>query len=275
MESESYQWARNKVAIVTGASAGIGHSVACKLAEAGAKVVLVARGREKLDAVAQRIGLERALPYVADVSHFESVRELPKHTVERFGRLDILVNNAGLNHRGPALGISPDTLAAIITTNLAAPIFLTRVVAEHLAQHGGGSIVNVASLAGKVPVKDEAAYCASKAGLRAFGRALGMELSSVGVRVSTVCPGPVDTEFLGDLNHVPDIVLSQPMVSPDQVADAVLACIQSGKPEISLPAFSGVLATIGYVFPTLAQTLQPLLERRGAANRRRHLASRG
>jgi len=267
----------SKTAIVTGASAGIGLSVGRKLAEAGANVVLVARGREKLDAAARSIGLERAMPFVADVSHFDSLRELLRATRERFGRIDILVNNAGLNHRGAAVGISPDTLAAIITTNLTAPIFLSRLVAEHmvqLVQQGTGSIVNVASLAGKIPVKHEAAYSASKAGLRAFGRALAMELDPLGVRVSTVCPGPVDTEFLGDLEHVPDIVLSQPMVTPDDVADAVLACIQSGKREVSLPALSGLLMTLGYVFPSLAAALHPLLERRGAANRRRYAASR-
>ncbi|WP_394850273.1 SDR family NAD(P)-dependent oxidoreductase [Pendulispora brunnea] len=263
-----------KTAIVTGASAGIGLSVAKKLAEAGANVVLVARGREKLDAAAASIGLERAMSFAADVSHFDSLRELLRVTRERFGRIDILVNNAGLNHRGPAVGISPDTLGAIITTNLTAPVFLSRLVAEHMVQQGSGSIVNVASLAGKIPVKDEAAYSASKAGLRAFGRALAMELDPLGVHVSTVCPGPVDTDFLGDLEHVPDIVLSQPMVTTDDVADAVLTCISSGKREVSLPALSGLLTTLGYVFPSLAAAMHPLFERRGAANRRRYVAAR-
>lgn len=100
-----------------------------------------------------------------------------------------------------------------------------------------------------------------------------MELAPLGVRVSTICPGPVDTEFLGDLEHVPDIVLSQPMVSPDEVADAVVACIGNGRREVSLPVLSGILTTLGYVFPGLAHALHPVLERRGAANRQRYIAS--
>src|SRR5262249_54898777 len=149
---------------------------------------------------------------------------LPAAVVARFGGLDILVNNAGLNHRGSIFEQSADRLAEIITTNLTAPIYLTRTCAEYLRP--GGSVVNVASLAGMIPVEHEAAYSASKAGLRAFTRSLAGDLAERGVRASSICPGPVDTNFFGDIDTVPDIVFSQPMHTAEQVADAVLDCIR-------------------------------------------------
>jgi short-subunit dehydrogenase len=138
----------------------------------------------------------------------------------------------------------------------------------------GGAIVNIASLAGKVPVPSEATYSASKAGLRAFARALDLELNGRGITVSTVCPGPVDTAFLGDLRAVPDLVFSQPMSTAERVAEAVVLAIESGRREIDIPALSGKLATLAYLSPRLFGALRPLLERRGARNKQRLLARR-
>jgi short-subunit dehydrogenase len=189
---------------------------------------------------------------------------------ERFGGLDILVNNAGLNHRGPILEHSAEALADVITTNLTAPVYLTRVAIPLLRR--GGTVVNVASLAGMVPVPHEAAYSASKAGLRAFTRALAEELAEKGIEACLVSPGPVDTGFFGDVAKVPDLVFSQPMRTAEQIADAVVRCIQTGAREIAVPSLSGKLATVGYVFPGLARVLRPLLEKRGAANKRAYMA---
>ncbi len=257
-----------KVAIVTGASAGIGRAVARKLAERGARVALVARTRETLAREAAAIG-ERAAAFPLDVTDLAALAALPRKVVERFGRLDIVVNNAGVNHRGAVRTVAADALAAIVLTNLTAPIVLTRAALDHLPPDG--AVVNVASLAGMVPVPHEATYSASKAGLRAFTRALAAEQPSL--RVASVCPGPVDTGFFGDeVEHVPDIVFSQPISTADQVADAVLACIVDGAREVALPRLSGALATAGYLFPSLAQRLRPLLEKRGAANKQKYIA---
>jgi short-subunit dehydrogenase len=258
-----------KVALVTGASSGIGLSVAQKLAAGGARVALVARTRSKLDEAVASIGRERAAAFAADVSDLSALSELPAKVNAHFGGLDILVNNAGLNHRGPILNHSAKDLADIITVNLSAPIFLTRVAAPLL--RSGGAVVNVASLAGMVPVHHEATYCASKAGLRAFTRAVAEELAERGVSVSSVCPGPVDTNFFGEIESVPDLVFSQPMSSADQIADAVLRCIVEGTAEIAIPAVSGKLATLGYLFPKLVDVLRPALEKRGAAAKRKYI----
>src|SRR5262249_983709 len=156
---------------------------------------------------------------------------------------------------------SADALAKVITTNLTAPVFLTRLCAEHL--RSGGAVVNVASLAGMVPVEHEAAYSASKAGLRAFSRSANEDLRERGVTVSSVCPGPVERGLVADVANVPDMVFSQPMRSADQVADAVLDCIRDGTLEIAMPALSGKLATLGYLFPRFERAVRPLIKRRG------------
>jgi short-subunit dehydrogenase len=255
-----------KVALVTGASSGIGLAVTEKLIAAGAMVAMVARRKGALEELVARLGSDRAAAFPADVTDLEALTGLPAQVVARFGRLDILVNNAGLNHRGPILKHTSRALGDIITTNLTAPVVLTRAAVEKIAP--GGAIVNVASLAGMIPVPHEAAYSASKAGLRAFTRSLREEFPEL--HVSTVCPGPVDTGFFGEIAEVPNLVFSQPMSSADDVADAVLACIQGGIPEIALPRMSGVLATAGYVFPALTRMLRPMLERRGAAAKARY-----
>jgi short-subunit dehydrogenase len=250
-----------KVALVTGASSGIGLAVTEKLVGAGARVAMVARRGAVLEEHVVRLGSERVAAFPVDITALEVLTALPERVVAHFGRLDILVNNAGVNHRGPILRYSSRALGDIITTNLTAPIVLTRAAVEKL--ESGGAIVNVASLAGMIPVPHEAAYSASKAGLRAFTRSMREEFPQL--HVSTVCPGPVDTGFFGEISEVPNLVFSQPMSSADQVASAVMQCIVGNKAEIALPSLSGALATVGYVFPSLAAMLRPILERRGAA----------
>jgi short-subunit dehydrogenase len=128
-----------------------------------------------------------------------------------------------------------------------------------------------------VPVPDEAAYSASKFGLRAFGRALDMELHEAGsrVRVLSICPGPVDTGFLGkDLWQVPDLVFSQPMSSAEGVARAVLRAIEEGRQETDVPGVSGTLATLSYLSPGLFRALRPAFERLGARKKAAFIARR-
>jgi hypothetical protein len=256
-----------KVALVTGASSGIGLAVSEKLVGLGAQVAMVARRQAVLEEQVARLGEGRAHAFAADVTDLEALVALPDRVVAHFGRLDILVNNAGLNHRGPILRHTARALGDVIATNLTAPIMLTRAAVEKLRP--GGAVVNVASIAGMIPVPHEAAYSASKAGLRAFTRSLREEFPEL--HVATVCPGPVDTGFFGDVSEVPPLVFSQPMSTAAEVADAVIACILGAAAEIAIPRASGVLATLGYLFPSLSALLRPMLERRGAAAKARYL----
>lgn len=262
---------QGKVAIVTGASSGIGLAFARMWVERGGRVALVARTASKLEEAAHDLGAS-AVAFPLDVLDFAALQSLPGRVVDRFGRLDVVVNNAGLNHRGAIDTHEPAQLVDIITTNLTAPIVLTRAALPHLAK--GGSIVQVASIAGMVPVPGEATYSASKAGLRAFARAVAYELVERGIHVGCVCPGPVDTGFLGDLETVPDIVLSQPMITAEDVAEGVMRCIDERIDEIALPRRSGRLATMAYLMPDFARKIRPVLEKRGARNKQAILARR-
>ncbi|HUE38750.1 MAG TPA: SDR family oxidoreductase, partial [Candidatus Binatia bacterium] len=219
-----------KVAIVTGAGrvGGIGEAIARSLAKEGAKVMLSDIGRsferfpeyqvagkseiETIRADLVKSGAEAEIVF-ADVSKEEDVAKLVRATVDSFGRLDVLVNNAGIG-----LGLVPITELTVDAWRqnldvmaLGTMLGIREAARQMIRQGEGGAIVNVASLAGMVPVPHEAAYSASKAGLRAFTRALAYELEERGIRAATVCPGPVDTGFFGDVETVPDIVFSQPM----------------------------------------------------------------
>jgi short-subunit dehydrogenase len=261
-----------RVAIVTGASSGIGLAVARELRAADHRVALVARSTDKLAEAVQGLGSDHAASFPLDVTDRAALADLPRRVVERFGRLDVVVNNAGVNHRGLTRERSADEVTAIFETNLMAPVLLTHAALPHLGPDG--VVVNVASLAGKVPVPHEAAYSGSKSGLRAFARALDLELRLHGehVRVLTVCPGPVDTGFFGDdLSTVPDIVFSQPMSTAEDVARAVMHALASGTQEVDIPALSGKLATLGYLSPGLFAAIRPALERLGAKKKRRYI----
>ena len=261
-----------KVAIVTGASSGSGLAVARAWAARGGRVALVARTAAKLEERARAIGADVAAAFPLDVSDLGALVALPARVKQHYGRLDVVVNNAGVNYRGPVDRFDPMQLAEIVTTNLTAPIVLARAAIDHIER--GGSIVQVASLAGMVPVPHEATYCASKAGMRAFSRAAAIDLEPRDIHVGVVCPGPVDTGFLGDLTEVPDVVLSQPMITTGEVARAVMKCIDERLDEIALPARSGRLATMAYLMPAFAKRIRPVLEKRGAKNKQALIAAR-
>lgn len=250
------------VAIVTGASAGIGLAVTERLVAAGYRVVMIARTEGPLQREAARLG-ERATPWRLDIGDLAAVEALPAEVVQRLGRLDVVVNNAALHHRGPMMDYTPAQLAEMVQVNLASPMVLTRAAAPLLPD--GGAIINVASLAGMVPLPTAATYSATKAGMRFFARAVAVELPRL--RISTVSPGPVDTGFLADVENVADISLSQPMSTAGQIADSVMACLSAPSREIAQPWFSGLLATVGYLSPTLHRWLLPVMQRRGARNK--------
>lgn len=249
-----------RTVLITGASAGVGAAAARAFAAEGAQLVLAARDAGRLDELAGELG---ALAVAADVSVPGQCRMLVEKAVEARGGIDVLVNNAGCNHRGSLDAIADTDLAQIIDTNLRAPILLTRLALPHL-RAGGGAVVNVASIAGQIPVPHEATYSASKFGLRAFTYALAEELRGSGVTVSAVSPGPVATGFILDNpDEVPDIVFAQPMSTAEQVAALILDCAADGRVERSIPTSTYVFATLGYLWPRLPRLVQPLMEPRG------------
>lgn len=265
----------NRTVVVTGASSGVGAAAARLFAREGARVVLAARTAGALEVVAKEIG-ERALPVPTDVADPEQARALVERSIEATGSIHVLVNNAGYNHRGPVVDADPAELARVVDVNLRAPILLTRFALPHLRQHESASVVNVASIAGQVPLPGEATYSATKFGLRGFSMALAEELRGSGVRVSIVSPGPIDTGFITrDIDEVPDLVFSQPMSSAEEIAEAVVECAHDGRLERTIPRLSGALATAGYLVPELPRLLRPLLDWQGRRGKARYRAGRG
>ncbi len=252
-----------KIVVVTGASSGVGAETARLFAAEGARVVMAARTAAPLEAAAKEIGAE-ALAVPTDVSDPEGVRALLRRAAEPGDHIDVLVNNAAVNHRGPVEKADPAALAQIVDVNLKGPIVTTRLALPYLRRAGKAAIVNVASIAGQIPLPEEATYSATKFGLRGFSFALAEELRGSEVSVSVVSPGPIDTGFISDdLDSVPDIVFSQPMSSAEEVAKAVLDCAGDGAAERTLPRITGALATAGYLVPQIPRLIRPLLVEQG------------
>lgn len=250
-----------KVVIVTGASSGVGAAAARAFARSGARVVLAARRAQTIEALAREIG---GLAVPTDVTRLEDLTTLIQRTHAAYGHIDVLVNNAAANARGTFDTLDPAAIAAVIDTNLTAPLLLTRLALPHLRQ-SHGVVVNVASIAGHVPLPHEGPYCASKWGLRGFTFAVRDELRGTGVSLCVVSPGPIATPFvLDDLDHVPDLVFSQPILTAEQVADAVVACAIDRQRERAMPRSTLLLAKLSRAVPPLQEWLRPMLEAKGA-----------
>lgn len=187
-----------KVAIITGASRGIGESIARTLATAGARVVLASRKQESLDEVAAQIrgaGGE-ALAIAAHTGKKETLLALAQQTIENYGRIDILVNNAATNpHFGPTLEADDGLWMKTLEVNLMGNVWLTQAVVPQMRQQGGGKIINIASIVGLNPGRFQGIYSATKAALISLTRSLAMELGPDNIQVNAIAPGLVKTKF--------------------------------------------------------------------------------
>ncbi len=257
---------QGKTVIITGGSEGVGAATAHKFADAGANLLLVARGRENLDKIAAELRPGTRVQTVAmDVSDADACVSLFETVQQEFGAVHVLINNAGYHERGHVQQVAAVDLGRMIDVNLKAPIMLCRLaIPAMLNTVEGAAIINVASLAGRVPVRGAATYSASKFGLRAFTFALAEELRDTNIKLAVVSPGPIDTGFImSNIDIVEDITFSQPMSTSAAVADEIMKLCVNNKRERSMPPISGGLTTLSYLFPWLGRKLQPLLDRRG------------
>lgn len=205
-----------RVALVTGASRGIGAAVARSLHVAGAKLGLASRSGDDL-------GLPGAVAVECDVRDRAQVQAAVDATVGRHGALDILVANAGVGAYGPFADLPPDTADEIVAVNLVGTMNVARAAIPHLvAAENGADLVTVASVAGLRGLPGEAAYCASKFGQVGFTRALDHELREQGVRCTAVEPGGVATDFAMGAGRTRDMPELERMMSPQEVADVIL-----------------------------------------------------
>jgi 3-oxoacyl-[acyl-carrier protein] reductase len=216
-----------QVAVVTGASRGIGRAIALTLATEGAKVVVnyaqSSTAAEDIVATITAAGGE-ALSLPADVSHADQVDALMSGTLEAFGRIDILVNNAGITRDTLLLRMKLEDWQAVIDLNLTGVFLCTKAVAKGMLKQRSGRIINIASVAGQMGNPGQANYSAAKAGVIGFTKTVAKELASRGVTVNAVAPGFIKTDMTGDLPNTEDILKFIPLGrfgQPDDIAGMV------------------------------------------------------
>lgn len=191
----------DKVAIVTGASRGIGRRTALALAEQGADLVVSARNLEPLQALVAEIEAlgRKALAVSADAASSSAADTLVAAAVEAFGRIDILVNNAGITRDGLLLRMKDEDWDAVLDTNLKGAFVLIRAVAKLMSKQRSGRIINISSVVGEMGNPGQANYCASKAGLIGLTKSVARELARRGVTVNAITPGFIETDMTNDL----------------------------------------------------------------------------
>lgn len=256
---------KDKTVIITGGSEGVGAATARRFADAGANLVLAARGKKKLETIAEELRQKTQVMIVTmDVSDSDACANLLKKAAFEFGAIHVVVNNAGYHARGPVEQLSAEDLGQMIDVNLKAPVVMCRLALPYLRETGDSAIINVGSLAGKTPVPEAAAYSASKFGLRAFTFALAEELSNTKIKLATVSPGPVNTAFImANIDDVTDLTFSQPLSTADEVAAEILKLCVNEQRERSMPPISGFLMTLTYLVPSIGRAMRPMLAAKG------------
>jgi short-subunit dehydrogenase len=233
---------KDKVVWITGASSGIGESLAYAFARQGAKLVLSARRVEELQRVkaACHLANENILILPLDVSDTTSIPEQAKAVYDRFGQVDILINNAGVSHWTKVKDLSLEVIHKIFNVNFFGGIALTKAVLPKMLESKRGHIVVISSVLGKMVVQKQAAYNASKHALQGFYDTLRLEVAADGVNVLLVCPGFVRTNVAKNSLNKEGVAINQDNdkiakgLDPDYVAEEILKAIETKKDEIIL-----------------------------------------
>lgn len=219
-----------KVALVTGASAGIGWASALTLAGEGASLVLTGRRQERLDALAERCRQAggKAVAVVGDAKDTATAQAAVAAAQEHFGRLDILINNVGVGIYKNLVDTSPEDYDEMVDSNVRSTFLFSRYAAPVMIRQGSGVILMISSMAGIYGFAGEAVYCSTKFAQVGFAQALDKELRQHGIKVGVICPGGVKTEFALGTGRTAEGVAASSMLEAEDVAGAVLlACTQS------------------------------------------------
>ena len=242
---------KDRVAVVTGASRGIGEAIARQLVEKGAKVVLTARDKTRLNAIAGELG-SAALAIECDVVDRSQVNAMVAATVEHFGQLDILVNNAGIGLSGVVADFDLDDLEQVFAVNVFGVVACIQAAIPHMRAQSWGHIVNISSILGKRAVPQTSGYAASKFALHALSDGLRVEEAPHNIAVTVICPGSTETDFrANELKSGTILLKERPRVSlksADDVAAITLKAIQRRSREI-------VVSPFGKFFSVLEKTM--------------------
>ncbi|MEM9804144.1 MAG: SDR family oxidoreductase [Cyanobacteria bacterium P01_D01_bin.56] len=254
--------------LITGASQGAGKATALRFAQGGWDVTIAARTQERLDLVAQDIRSigRQALAVPTDIGNAQQVTELVEKAIETYGRVDALINNAGICLTGPMVDTSLEDWHQILDTNLWGCIHTIQAILPTLLHQGSGTIINVGSFGGKMPLPKMTAYCASKYALTGLTESLRLELSSQGIHVGIVHPGVINSDFLeraifrGQTDQEADArrqqmsqMLKSSWVSqPEEIAQAIWTAVKQQKNEIVVGP-TAIATELNRLFPQLTQ----------------------
>ncbi|MBI1740097.1 MAG: SDR family NAD(P)-dependent oxidoreductase [Acidobacteriales bacterium] len=246
-----------KVVVVTGASMGIGEAIAKIFAGQGASVVMLSRDASRAEAARHRVGhTDRTLALACDVQHREEIDRALGLTLHHFDRVDVWVNNAGVGMRDTVADMEMPACRELFDTNLFGTIACIQAVVPAMRQAGGGSIINISSVAGHVSLAFGAAYSASKFAMNAIGKAARLELLSDNIHVLTVCPGYVTTDFGQNMiavrrgNTRPKAVRG---ITAERVARAVYDGYRKKKREVIVPWTMHPVIKLYQLFPGLVE----------------------
>ncbi|MDA7027053.1 SDR family oxidoreductase [Bacillus sp. CLL-7-23] len=247
---------QHKKILITGASGGLGERIAYFSAKEGADVILTGRRKDRLEAVKQKILAECHVEcriIVFDMSQTEEIDTV----FQTVGPVDILVNNAGFGLFELALETSIEDMKSMFEVNVFGLITWTRAVLPDMIAKKSGHIINIASQAGKISTPKSSLYAATKHAVLGYSNSLRMELVETGVKVTTVNPGPIKTDFfkLADQNGEYVKSVGKWMLDPDQVAQKIVSIMMTNKREINLPVWMNGVSKLYQVFPSLVEKI--------------------
>jgi len=249
---------RDQIVVITGASMGIGEALTRAFLEQGARVLMSSRNLAALEQARSRVGsLDRTIALACDVRERKQIESLVTQTRKQFGKIDVWVNNAGYGLLDSIASMSMEECRKIFDTNLFGAIECMQVVIPLLKEQGRGTIINISSLVGHLPVPHLGAYSATKHALNAISEAARLELEASGIRVISVCPGRIQTQFgtntvrgregkrLGES--------FQKGISAERCARAILRGYLRGSREVFVPWHAGVVAHLYEIFPAVVE----------------------
>jgi short-subunit dehydrogenase len=263
-------------ALVTGAAGGISQVLCEKLDRRGYHLILVDRESAPLEALAASLSRPADI-LTCDLADRDDLEQLCDTIVARHADLDLLINNAGVVRPGAVVDILQADIDLQLEVNLRAPIRLMQAVAPLMVARGRGALVTTVSLGGIISLKESAAYAASKFGLRGFLSSLHQELAPRGIKVSGIYPAAVDTPMLHyEATHGGSVLnFIDKVMSAEDVADALLKGVDTGKLEIYVPYSASLTSRFFAAFPWMIQPILPIMEKLGEAGRKKFVARKG